>query len=156
MISTKKMAALALALGVSLTAASAVSAQSVRQLDPAASDYALSENFNGTRLNFSTDSALSNFTLRVSGPDGYHGQVFSARSAPSFRLGDHGSVPDGLYSYEMTAATPQLIRQASMPVPGADGRSANARPGNVGTSMTGSFRVLNGQILILDSSASER
>jgi len=156
MIFNRKLTALTLVLGLSLMAGGAVSAQSQRLLDQPTEDYSLSENFNGTRLNFNTDSSLSNFTLRVSGPDGYHGQVFSARSAPSFRLGDHGSVPDGLYSYEMTAATPQLMRQASMPVPGADGRSAHARPGNVGTSMTGSFRVVNGQILILDSSASER
>jgi|TARA_R110002073_G_scaffold34954_1_gene102900 hypothetical protein len=114
------------------------------------------EQFIGSRLSFRTDPSLSNYTLRVTGPDGYQGQVQSARVAPTFRLADFGSVPDGLYTYEMTAATTERQVLATPPVAGADGRSGRATPGLIGTSMTGSFRVVNGQILQMDPAASER
>jgi hypothetical protein len=153
---TKKLTPLVIA--ASLIGISSVPAfgQGFRSVDQSVQDASFEERFSGSRLNFNVESSLSNFTLRVSGPDGYHGQVFSARSAPSLRLGDYGNVPDGLYYYEMTAATTQQVRSATAPVAGADGRPAHARPGNIGTATSGSFRVANGQILILDSSASER
>tara|TARA_R110000868_G_scaffold11644_6_gene56952 strand:+ start:24957 stop:25406 length:450 start_codon:yes stop_codon:yes gene_type:complete len=114
------------------------------------------EQFVGSRLSFRAEPTLTNFTLRVSGPDGYHGEIQSARVAPTFRLADFGSVPDGLYTYEITAATTEQEVLATPAVAGADGRSGRARPGLVGTSTTGSFRVVNGQILQMDLAASER
>ncbi|WP_417482713.1 hypothetical protein [Maricaulis sp.] len=112
--------------------------------------------FIGSRLSFNADSSLSNFTLRVSGPQGYTGEVTSARVAPTFRLADFGSVPDGLYTYELAAATTQQLVRATPEIDGANGRSGGARPGLVGTTTTGTFRVLNGQILQQDSAATER
>lgn len=118
--------------------------------------YPISEEFSGTRLAFTADSALSNFTLTVSGPEGYRGEVYSERVAPSFRLADHGSVPDGMYHWEITAATPERARMASsMPV-GADGREGVSGPGFIGTSHSGSFHVVNGRILELDPLAEEQ
>jgi hypothetical protein len=143
-------------LAASLLTAGLVSAAAVAQQPRPAAQPGLTEQFVGSRLSFSVDSSLSNFTLRVTGPNGYHGEVQSARVAPSFRLADFGSVPDGLYTYEMTAATAEQQVLATPSVPGADGRSGRARPALVGTSMTGAFRVVNGQILQMDPSASER
>jgi hypothetical protein len=153
---TNKWAPLLLAAGLASASCGTALGQSLRSVDQTLRDASFEERFSGTRLNFNVESSLSNFTLRVTGPDGYHGQVFSARSAPSYRLGDYGTVADGLYYYEMTAATTQTARMATPPVAGANGRSGQARPGTIGTATSGSFRVANGQILILDSSASER
>lgn len=143
-------------LAASVLTAGLISAAAVAQQPRLAPVSGHTEQFIGSRLSFTVDPTLSNFTLRVLGPDGYYGQVESARVAPTFRLTDFGSVPDGLYRYEMTAATSEQRVLATPPVAGADGRTGRARPALVGTSMTGSFRVVNGQILQMDPAASER
>jgi len=116
----------------------------------------IQENFSGTRLNFETASTLTNFSLTVTGPDGYVGEVFSARVAPSLRLGDHGAISDGLYMYQVTAATDVQAQMASPTIPGSDGRSPHARPGMIGTSKSGTFQVVNGQIFEFDQAVTER
>ncbi|WP_417476830.1 hypothetical protein [Maricaulis sp.] len=143
-------------LAASVLAAGLITVSAVAQQPRLSTQGGFTEQFIGSRLSFTTDPGLSNYTLTVTGPDGYHGQIESARVAPTFRLADFGSVPDGLYSYEMTAATTEQQVLATPPVSGADGRSGRTRPALVGTSMSGSFRVVNGQILQMDPAASER
>jgi len=111
----------------------------------------------GTRVSVdrSTTGGMSNFSMRVTGPDGYLAEVFSRRVAPSLRLTDYGSLPDGVYSYEITASTSVRERRASTPRVGQHGRSGTQQPGFVGTSQQGTFRMLNGQIVIADANASE-
>ena len=116
---------------------------------------AFQERFNGGRLAFTPRAGLSNYTLRVSGPDGYQGQVFSARVAPTFRLADHGSVPDGRYTYEITAATRERRTMANLPPAGADGRDGPAQAGFIGISQNGRFQVMNGRIVPFDDSVTE-
>lgn len=116
---------------------------------------AFQERFSGTRLSFTPQAGLSNFTLRVSGPEGYEGQVFSARVAPTFRLGDHGTVVDGRYSYEITAATQQRQSRANLPAAGSNGRDGVSRAPLVGVSQNGRFQVVNGRITPFDSEATE-
>ena len=143
-------------LATSIMAAGLLGGTAIAQQARIPAQAGFTEQFIGSRLSFNVDPSLSNFTLRVTGPDGYHGETRSARVAPTFRLADYGSVPDGLYSYEMTAATAQRQVLATPAVAGADGRSGRAQPGLVGTSMNGSFRVVNGQIVQMDPAASER
>lgn len=143
-----RLAILAMAAGSALVFSSVGEAQSA----PSAQ---MEEQFAGTRLSFAPNPDLSNFTLRVTGPDGYAGQVFSPRVVPSFRLADHGSVPDGLYTYEITAATRERVRRASPMQASANGRAPGAGTGFVGMSQSGSFRVVNGRILELDRDAEE-
>ncbi|WP_417490562.1 hypothetical protein [Maricaulis sp.] len=152
----KLLAASVLSAATVVAAASLASGAALAQQARIAGQGGYNEQFVGTRLSFSVDPSLSNFTLRVSGPNGYNGEVQSARVAPTFRLGDFGSVPDGLYTYEMTAATNERQVLATPPVAGANGRDGRQQVARIGTSMTGSFRVVNGQILQLDPAASER
>jgi hypothetical protein len=152
MNNTVKCSAMALAVAM-LSASGLVAVAQAQQT--VSQNYTIEEDFSGTRLSFSADSALSNFTLNVSGPDDYYGQIFSARVVPSFRLADHGSVPDGIYRYQITAATPERVRRASPRPDGADGREPGAGPGFVGMSQSGSFRVVNGRILELDPTVEE-
>lgn len=111
----------------------------------------------GTRISLdqSTARGLSNFTLRVIGPDGYVAEVFSRNSAPSLRLTDFGDMPDGQYSYEFSAATQERRQWVSRRQSMNNGRSGNAQPGFVGTQQSGSFRVLDGRIVVIDTNATE-
>ena len=111
----------------------------------------------GTRISLDQASArgLSNFTLRVVGPNGYIAEVFSRRSAPSLRLTDYGDLADGEYAYEFTAATQERRQWAVRRQSSDNGRSGNAQPGFVGTQQSGSFRVLDGRIIVIDANASE-
>lgn len=127
----------------------------VSEADEVTTTQAFQERFNGGRLAFTPRAGLSNFTLRVSGPDGYEGQVFSARVAPTFRLADHGSVPDGRYRYEISAATRERRAVASLPAAGADGRDGPAQPGFIGISQNGRFQVANGRIVPFDDTVTE-
>lgn len=115
----------------------------------------ISVRMTGTRLYFEADPDYFNYTLRVTGPNEYVGEIFSARRPPSFRLGDHGSVADGIYRYEISAATREYATFATPRAPGADGRSASSQQPRVGVVTGGSFRVLNGQILVSSETESE-
>lgn len=143
----KKISLLAAAPAILLTAPVLAQSADVARVE-------IQEEFAGSRLSFDSVSGLSNYTLRVSGPNGYFGQVYSDRTAPSFRLADHGDVEDGLYTYEITAATSVYAPRPASEMGLDNGRSAEARP-RVGTSRSGSFRVVNGQILELDPSVTE-
>ena len=66
------LAFLALALSIGAAPAQA-------QMDRTEREYRIQEEAAGTRLRFDADPALSNFTLSVTGPQGYNGQVTSAR-----------------------------------------------------------------------------
>ncbi|WP_291844250.1 hypothetical protein [Maricaulis sp.] len=155
----RQLATILVAMAAAVTAgtACAQSALSASQQAELARYGEVREEFSGTRLGFVADSSLYNFTLTVSGPNAYYGQVFSARTVPTFRLADNGDVPDGLYTYSLTAATP-IARPAaaSAGLENADGRGPNARrQAAMGVSHTGNFRVANGRILELDASAVE-
>ena len=111
----------------------------------------------GTRVSLdqSTARGLSNFTLRVSGPDGYIAEVFSRSAAPSLRLTDFGQLPDGRYVYELTAATQQTQRQVGRLRSGENGRSGVAQAPRVGMQQDGYFVVQNGRIVQFDPTETE-
>ncbi|RKQ94142.1 hypothetical protein [Maricaulis maris] len=121
----------------------------------AASDVGLSARFAGSRIYFDADPTYFNITVSVSGPDGYHGQVFSERRAPSFRLADFGEVADGVYRFEVTAATQAFARQAVREPSGYNGRDSTAQRPREGVSFSGNFRVENGQVLVFDNADQE-
>lgn len=106
-----------------------------------------SEQFTATRLAFSVEGSYTNYTLSVSGPQGYYAQAHGARSVPTLRLADYGEVPDGQYSYLLTAATDRYQEQVSQASRLDNGRDqATTRP-RVGVAMSGSFQVRDGRIL---------
>ncbi|MGH6926328.1 MAG: hypothetical protein ACRED5_21575, partial [Propylenella sp.] len=48
-------------------------------------------------------------TLTVTGPDGFYRQTFSRGGSVALQLGAAGRLPDGIYNYEVTAATGQKV-----------------------------------------------
>ncbi|MFT6660864.1 MAG: hypothetical protein ACJA0K_000846 [Maricaulis maris] len=128
----------------------------IGQARSAAADAGLSARYAGSRIYFDADPTYFNITVSVSGPNGYHGQVFSERRAPSFRLADFGEVADGLYHFEMTAATQTYAAEpSSREQAGYNGREPTAQRPREGVSFTGSFRVENGQVLVFDDADQE-
>lgn len=59
---------------------------------------------NSNAVWFENWTGLSNATLKVAAPDGTISEIFAARGTPVFRL-DPGAAADGVWRYELTAAT---------------------------------------------------
>jgi hypothetical protein len=138
-------------------AALALSVSVFASLSGSASAQELTENFTGTRLYFSvSDTSLTNFTLRVIGPEEYVAEAYSARTVPSLSLTEFGTLADGLYQYELTAATTTRLARARPEDATANGRLPGTQRGRASTSMSGTFRIVNGQILQSDPAAAER
>ena len=68
------------------------------------------ERTNTTTLWFESWGSLSNATLVVSGPDGSITDLAAAKGTPTFHLRDAAPVVDGVYRYELTAATTEKIK----------------------------------------------
>ncbi|MBO6797763.1 hypothetical protein [Maricaulis sp.] len=129
--------------------------QASGQVRGEAGEDSLSYRFSGTRIFFDASPELFSFTVSVTGPNEYVGQVYSQRRPPSFRLGDHGDVADGLYQFEISAASRQTSRSVSAAVMRSNGRDGSSQQAYDGAQASGSFRVVNGQILVLDELESE-
>lgn len=108
------------------------------------------EQFTQTRLAFSVTGTFTNYTLTVSGPHGYYAQAYGARTVPTLRLADQGEVPDGLYTYQLTAATDRYQEQVGTVNQLNNGRDNTTQRPRVGASASGSFRVRDGRILEFD------
>ncbi|GGA29479.1 hypothetical protein [Neptunicoccus cionae] len=63
-----------------------------------------------TALWFESWGSLSNATLVVSGPDGFITNIVAEKGTPRFYLRDAAPVTDGVYRYELTAATTEKIK----------------------------------------------
>lgn len=97
-----------------------------------------------TALWFESWGSLSNATLVVSGPDGFVTNIVAEKGTPRFYLRDAAPVTDGVYRYELTAATTEKIKLRNQP---DNGRGENqkdeiAKPFQMG----GSFVVSRGVI----------
>lgn len=103
--------------------------------------------FAGERLTFDVRGDYTNFTVTVSGPEGYYAQAQGARSAPTLRLRDYGDVPDGSYSYQLVAATGRVDTVAARVDQRVNGREPGTARPRVGASTTGRFQVINGRIV---------
>jgi hypothetical protein len=79
-------------------------------------------------------------------------QTFSRSGSVALQLGAAGRLPDGLYHYEVTAATAQKVANPNRLM--NSGRMNEPAMVNVGTSRFGTFNVKNGAI-VLPSAARE-
>lgn len=102
---------------------------------------------NSSAFWFENWTALTNATLKVSAPSGKLTEIFAASGTPVFEL-DRGEAMDGVYTFELTAATAE---QTAIVNPINDGRGPDA-PTSVAVSfyMTGQFQVLRGAIITPD------
>ncbi len=87
------------------------------------------EKLGGTKVGFLLKDLLGNATLTVSGPDSYHASAFSKSGALAIDLGESGRVEDGLYTYQITAATADL---ATVRTPLNNGRDKEPKQQRVG------------------------
>ncbi len=112
------------------------------------------ERFSGDVVQVVPDGQVFNTTLSIAGPNGYYAQAYAKAGTPMIKLSQHGKVADGIYIWQVTAATDEMIE---VPDEGLRSGSSNSSgylstsPGmirvNKGTAESGSFRVQNGSIL---------
>lgn len=99
---------------------------------------------NSNALWFENWTGLSKATLVVAGPDGTVTRVFAEAGTPVFELG-RGEVLDGIYRYELKAATEETVKIVN-PIDNGRGESSNSRAKPF--YMNGAFQVSRGVIVI--------
>jgi hypothetical protein len=110
-----------------------------------ADDMVAAEKFSGTNLGFQLQNSLSNATLAVSGPDDFHASASSKTGAIALDLAKLGPVEDGVYHYQITAATPDLAKVRTSLNNGRD-RAAEMKQ-RKSVAMSGTFQVKDGKIV---------
>ncbi len=112
------------------------------------------ERFSGDVVQVVLAGQVHNTTLSVAGPGGYYAQAYAKAGMPMIKLSQHGTLTDGIYIWQVTAATDELIEVRDKGL--SSGRTSGsgyrrASPGmitiNKGTAESGSFRVESGAIL---------
>ena len=105
---------------------------------------ALVNRFGGTRVAFELTGPYSRISVRIGGPGGFHAAAYSDDAVPMIDLARSGTPADGVYKYEVKAATNERMPDA---VRLNDGRGAVApRPIYRTASVSGSFVVIDGAI----------
>ncbi|MDE4146510.1 hypothetical protein PXK17_17640 [Phaeobacter gallaeciensis] len=99
---------------------------------------------NSNALWFENWTGLSKATLVVAGPDGSVTRVFAEAGTPVFELG-RGEVLDGVYRYELKAATEETVKIVN-PIDNGRGESSNSRAKPF--YMNGAFQVSRGVIIV--------
>ncbi|MEP4037205.1 hypothetical protein [Pseudophaeobacter sp.] len=122
-----------LGLGFGLTLASAATALTV---DPV-------EQHNSNAVWFENWSGLSNAMLVVAAPNGKVTEIFAASGTPVYEL-DRGAVQDGIYRYELKAATDEQVEIVN---PIDNGRGETASTKAKAFYMNGFFTVSRGVII---------
>ena len=74
-----------------------------------AQDLKATQKHSETVLGFETGRGYSNFTLTVTGPNGFHARAASKDAAPSIDLPRAGATDDGIYNYQLTASTGEKV-----------------------------------------------
>ena len=107
-----------------------------------------SEAFSGSLVAFRVHGSYSHFTVTVAGPGDFQARAYDQYRAPTVRLDDFGALQDGLYRYEITAASFEYGQRSQFD----NGRDTTATP-RIGVSRSGIFRVDNGMIAPLSAMA---
>jgi hypothetical protein len=119
----------------------------------AAEDMVAAEQFSGANVGFLLKGPLSDVTLSVSGPDEFHASVFSRSGAVAIDLSKSGPLEDGIYHYELTAATDQPATVRPSLDDGRDPQQQIKPRKSMG--MSGTFMVKDGKIFKSVASAKE-
>lgn len=102
------------------------------------------------RIGFDLQERYSNYTLTVTGPNGYSARAEAARTAPTLRLADYGDVPDGIFTFSLTAATDRIDPSVRAVDQRVNGREPGVRAPRLGAQMSGQFRVEDGRIQVFE------
>lgn len=97
-------------------------------------------------------AGTQNATLTVTGPNDYYRQSFSPDTSIALNLGGLGRLADGVYYYEITAATGQT-KPATAGLDNGRGE-LERKVQNVGITAGGTFQVRNGAIVMTPAASS--
>ena len=119
-----------------------------------AQDQTATARFADTQLGFDPAGNYGNYTLNVTGPNGFHASAGSKTGTPSIDLRRFGAYDDGLYNYQLSASTDEKVplrgaldngRHRTEAGEGGVGRQPDARLKTV--SVSGAFHVKGGMIV---------
>lgn len=106
------------------------------------------KSLNGSQILFSLGPNYFNATLTVAGPNGFYARSEASSGTVSIDLQSAGATGEGVYTYELTAASSET---KTNPAPMNNGRGGVDNPvSQVGVSTSGTFFAQNG--LIIDRS----
>jgi hypothetical protein len=117
-----------------------------------AQDLKATQRLSETQIGFDPGGSYGNYTLSITGPNGFHASTSSKVGTPSIDLRRIGAFDDGIYNYQLTASTDEKI-----PVRNAldNGRSGPTDSMLKGVAMSGHFEVKGGTIVKYDPAARE-
>jgi hypothetical protein len=118
-----------------------------------AQDLKAPQKFTDTEIGFDITGPYSNLTLTITGPNGINANASSKSGSPSIDLRKLGSLDDGDYMYQLTAATDEKVPDRSGLDNGRDGGPAKSVLKSV--SASGSFQVKGGTIVKYDPAVRE-
>jgi hypothetical protein len=111
------------------------------------------QKFTDSEVVFDITGPYSNLTLTISGPNGLHASAHHRTGSPVIDLRKLGTIDDGDYLYQLTAATDEKVPVRTALDNGRDGGPTTSTLKSVSTS--GQFQVKGGTIVKLDPSARE-
>jgi hypothetical protein len=118
-----------------------------------AQDLKAQQKFTDTEIGFDITGPYSNLTLTITGPNGISANASSRSGSPLIDLRKLGTLDDGDYMYQLTAATDEKIPVRTALDNGRDGGPTTSILKSVSTS--GQFQVKGGAIVKYDPSARE-
>jgi hypothetical protein len=96
-------------------------------------------------VTFQLHGAYSKLTLSIAGPNGFYASGFGESRAPAIDLQRLGPLEDGVYTWQLTAATNEKIK---LRTPIADGRGGAPRTElRKGVAASGTFLIKGGTIV---------
>jgi hypothetical protein len=110
------------------------------------------QKFTDSEVVFDITGPYSNLTLTISGPNGLHASAHHRTGSPLIDLRKLGTIDDGDYLYQLTAATDEKVTVRTALDNGRDGGPTSVLK-NVSTS--GQFQVKGGTIVKVDPSVRE-
>ena len=118
-----------------------------------AQDLKATHKLSDTQIGFDLSGSYSNYTLTLTGPNGFHASASSKTGAPSIDLRRFGAFDDGTYNYHLTASTDEKVPVRTELDNGRERGSTTSML--KGVSMSGQFDVKGGTIVKYDPAARE-
>ena len=119
-----------------------------------AQDLKATQRFSETQIGFDLGASYNNYTLTVTGPNGFTASASSKAGTPAIDLRRFGAFDDGIYSYQLTASSDEKVTVRSALDNGRDGGPTTSMLKAVSTS--GQFFVKGGTIVKPDTAAREK
>jgi hypothetical protein len=106
-----------------------------------------------TQIGFDPSGSYGNYTLTVTGPNGFQAHASSKTGTPSIDLRRFGTFDDGIYNYQLTASSDEKVPVRTALDNGRGGGPTDSMLKSVATS--GQFEVKGGTIVKYDPAVRE-